>query len=136
MLLAGPAGRACDVLGISLHYADTFSQRGRFFGAQTTSRQVPYALLQSDVSGNQEYRGKRGALLKRPRHADVRRKRTIVHKADSEVNDLADLKRFNDDNIGESHRIISTIFTADDAESLIRIETLYDSLHMAPAFLR
>jgi hypothetical protein len=93
-------------------------------------------LLQSDISGNQQYRGKRGALLKRPRHADVRRKRTIVHKADSEVNDLADLKRFNDDNIGESHRIISTIFTADDAESLIRIETLYDSLHMAPAFLR
>src|SRR6266446_988035 len=29
----GSAERACFVLGVSLHYADTFSQRGHFFGA-------------------------------------------------------------------------------------------------------
>ena len=77
--------------------------------------------------------GKRGALLKGPRHADVGRKCMIVHKADSEVNDLADLKRFNGDNIDQSYGISTTIFTADNAKSLIRIETFYDSLHVTPA---
>src|SRR5713101_9234813 len=31
----GSAEGACFVLGVSLHYADTFSQSGHFFGAHT-----------------------------------------------------------------------------------------------------
>src|SRR5216684_6721578 len=31
----GSAEHACFVLGVSLHYADTFSQCGHFFGAHT-----------------------------------------------------------------------------------------------------
>src|ERR1700738_3703878 len=41
MLLAVSAGRACDVLGNSLHYADTFSQRGHFFGCDNLVMSLP-----------------------------------------------------------------------------------------------
>jgi hypothetical protein len=66
------------------------------------------------------------------RYADVCRKAMIVHKADTEINRLARFKGLNSDHISESDGIFAAIFTVNNADSSLRIEGLYDALHMTP----
>lgn len=67
-------------------------------------------------------------------YPDVCRKRVVVHKADAEMNKLASCKRLNLDYVSESYGVFVAIFTAYNADSSLRIESLYDSSHVAPAF--
>jgi hypothetical protein len=66
-------------------------------------------------------------------YPDVCRKRVVVHKADAEMNKLASCKRLKLDYVSESYGVFVAIFTAYNADSSLRIESLYDSSHVAPA---
>lgn len=67
-------------------------------------------------------------------YPDVCRKRVVVHKADAEMNKLASCKRLKLDYVSESYGVFVAIFTAYNADSSLRIESLYDSSHAAPRF--
>ena len=67
-------------------------------------------------------------------YPDVCRKCVVVHKADAEMNKLASCKRLKLDYVSENYRVFAAIFTAYNADSSLRIESLYDSLHVPPAF--
>jgi len=67
-------------------------------------------------------------------YPDVCRKRVVVHKADAEMNKLASCKRLKLDYVSESYGVLAAIFTAYNADSSLRIESLYDSSHVAPRF--
>ena len=67
-------------------------------------------------------------------YPDVCRKRVVVHKADAEMNKLASCKRLKLDYVSESYGVFAAIFTAYNADSSFRIESLYDSSHVAPRF--
>jgi hypothetical protein len=58
----------------------------------------------------------------------------VVHKADAEMNKLASCKRLKLDYVSESYGVFAAIFTAYNADSSFRIESLYDSSHVAPRF--
>jgi hypothetical protein len=60
----------------------------------------------------------------------------IVHKADTEKNKLTRFKRLNSDHISESYGIFAAIFTVDNADSSVRVKSLYDSSHVTPMPLR
>jgi hypothetical protein len=47
---------------------------------------------------------------------------------------LTSCKRLKLDYVSESYGIFAAIFTADNADSSLRIESLYDSSHVVPAF--
>lgn len=67
-------------------------------------------------------------------YPDVCRKRVVVHKTDAEMNKLASCKRLKLDYVSESYGVFAAIFTEYNADSSLRIESLYDSSHVAPAF--
>ena len=64
----------------------------------------------------------------------VCRKRVVVHKADPEMNKLTCCKRLKLNYVSESDGVFAAIFPAYNADSSLRIESLYDSSHVAPAF--
>ena len=65
--------------------------------------------------------------------SDICRKRVVVHKAHTENNALASCKRSNHYYVSASYRVFAPILAADNADSSLRIERLYDSQHMHPA---
>jgi len=67
-------------------------------------------------------------------YPDVCRKCAIVHKADAEMNKLASCKRLKLDYVSENYGVFAAIFTAYNADSSLRIESLYDSSHVTPRF--
>jgi len=67
-------------------------------------------------------------------YPDVCRKRVVVHKTDAEMNKLASRKRLKLDYVSESYGVFAAIFTEYNADSSLRIESLYDSSHVAPRF--
>ena len=50
------------------------------------------------------------------------------------MNKLASCKRLKLDYVSENYRVFAAIFTAYNADSSLRIESLYDSSHVVPAF--
>ena len=66
---------------------------------------------------------------------DICRKRVVVHKAHTENNALAGCKRPSHDYVSASYGVFTAILAADNADSSLRIESLYDSQHVDPAAL-
>ena len=66
---------------------------------------------------------------------DICRKRVVVHKAHTENNALASCKRSSQDHISASYGVFAAILAADNTDSSLRIERLYDSQHVDPAAL-
>jgi hypothetical protein len=50
------------------------------------------------------------------------------------MNKLASCKRLKLDYVSENYGVFPAIFTEYNADSSLRIETLYDSSHVTPAF--
>ena len=57
------------------------------------------------------------------------------HKAHTENDALAGCKRPSDDYVRASYGVFAAILAADNADSPLRVERLYDSQHMRPAFV-
>ena len=66
---------------------------------------------------------------------DICCKRVVFHKAHTEDDALAVCKRPSHDYVSASHRVFAAVLAADNADSSLRIESLYDSQHVDPAAL-
>jgi len=62
----------------------------------------------------------------------VCRKPVNAHKANTEMNKLASHESLRLDCVGESDGIFATHLAEDNTDSLLRIESLYDSSHSGP----